>query len=528
MMEIFVVEVQQYAFEVDVAKYLKAVTSEANSPSEIQSVFSPSTYRKAPVVLRMLQHIITDEVFRKGLIKYLHTHQFSSATPDDVWSALQAALDESDVPHDGYRLKEVMDTWIEQRHYPVVRVTRNYDTGETTLVQEHFRPHVKSGQEGKIDKDKWWIPLTYATQTNPNFSNTLPTHWLRPHDKNVIIDGIDPDDWIIVNLQQIGYYIVNYDVRNWQRIAEYLNSENYTKIHVLNRAQIISDAYHLLMADQLNIDTFLNITAYLTQETNYVPWFPMFVIFYDMADIFRLPGSEYLLSQIVEVLDELVKNVGYNEDPNESDVTKIKRMEALKWACKLGHTECRRMATIKLDEHLADPETYRVSPNLKKWTYCMGIMEANSSTWNKLLDTYIMEPKNTDILNYLSCSEDSDIIINFLNISENSSAIGDKGYYKIFDEIVRKHANKDSVLDYILENWEKAVIRGMRINHVFNIIINNVHSTKQLEKINEFVKNNISDGKMLTFIQKKISMRETDLVEMYDMLQKIVVTDEAE
>lgn len=97
-----------------------------------------------------------------------------------------------------------MDTWIEQRHYPVVRVTRNYDTGETTLVQEHFRPHVKSGQEGKIDKDKWWIPLTYATQTNPNFSNTLPTHWLRPHDKNVIIDGIDPDDWIIVNLQQIG------------------------------------------------------------------------------------------------------------------------------------------------------------------------------------------------------------------------------------------------------------------------------------------------------------------------------------
>lgn len=49
MMEIFVVEVQQYAFEVDVAKYLKAVTSEANSPSEIQSVFSPSTYRKGKI-----------------------------------------------------------------------------------------------------------------------------------------------------------------------------------------------------------------------------------------------------------------------------------------------------------------------------------------------------------------------------------------------------------------------------------------------------------------------------------------------
>lgn len=120
---------------------------------------------------------------------------------------MQAALDESDVPHDAYKLKEVMDTWLKQRHYPVVRVIRNYDTNETILTQEHFRP--KNEKQHDIDSDKWWIPVTFATQTNPDFSNTLPTHWLRPQDKNITIDGIDPNDWVIVNVQQMGKYTLH-------------------------------------------------------------------------------------------------------------------------------------------------------------------------------------------------------------------------------------------------------------------------------------------------------------------------------
>lgn len=131
--------------------------------------------------------------------------QFSSVSSDDLWNALQAALDESNVLHDAYSLKPVMDTWFKQRHYPEVRVTRNYDTGETILTQKHFRPKYENEN---IDSDKWWIPLTFATQTNLDFSNTLPIHWLRPQDKNISIDNVDPNDWIIVNVQQMGEYAI--------------------------------------------------------------------------------------------------------------------------------------------------------------------------------------------------------------------------------------------------------------------------------------------------------------------------------
>jgi aminopeptidase N len=76
-----------------------------------------------------------------------------------------------------------------------------------------------------------------------------------------------------------GYYRVKYDVRNWRLIADYLNFKTYKEIHVLNRAQLIDDAYHFMMKKQLDYEIFLNLTNYLSRETDYVAWYPMIKIF---------------------------------------------------------------------------------------------------------------------------------------------------------------------------------------------------------------------------------------------------------
>jgi len=91
-----------------------------------------------------------------------------------------------------------------------------------------------------------------------------------------------------------GYYRVNYDSSNWQKIANYLKSENYTKIHVLNRAQIIDDAYHFMAANQLNISTFLDLISYLSQERDFVAWFPMFEILEITEDFYKYPETALL------------------------------------------------------------------------------------------------------------------------------------------------------------------------------------------------------------------------------------------
>lgn len=72
-----------------------------------------------------------------------------------------------------------------------------------------------------------------------------------------------------------GFYRVNYDNTNWQRIINYLNSDKYTKIHVLNRAQIIDDMYYFMKVGKITPQTFFDLIGYLKRETDYIAWYPM-------------------------------------------------------------------------------------------------------------------------------------------------------------------------------------------------------------------------------------------------------------
>jgi hypothetical protein len=92
----------------------------------------------------------------------------------------------------------------------------------------------------------------------------------------------------------VGYYRVNYDIQNWRKIARYLKSDNYTNIHVLNRAQIIDDAYHFLVANQLDPITFMDLASYLWQETDFIAWEPMFNMLYYTEIFCKYPENAFL------------------------------------------------------------------------------------------------------------------------------------------------------------------------------------------------------------------------------------------
>lgn len=62
---------------------------------------------------------------------------------------------------------------------------------------------------------------------------------------------------------------------------------------MLNRAQIIDDAYHLMVANQLDILTFIDLISYLSQETDFIAWYPMFEILEMIEDFYNLPETEF-------------------------------------------------------------------------------------------------------------------------------------------------------------------------------------------------------------------------------------------
>jgi len=92
----------------------------------------------------------------------------------------------------------------------------------------------------------------------------------------------------------IGYYRINYDVKNWQQIAKYLKHGNYTKIPVVNRAQLIDDAFDFLVKGQFDLSLFLELSEYLEREIDYIAWFPVFKALEYMSSFFPFRESLYV------------------------------------------------------------------------------------------------------------------------------------------------------------------------------------------------------------------------------------------
>ncbi|KYQ50501.1 Aminopeptidase N [Trachymyrmex zeteki] len=442
--DLFVVQIQHDSLNLDTHSLMKPLQQEITYIADIDLLVISVSYIKAPVIFRMFRHMLTDAVFWNGINKYLNMDQLSSeSSAYDLWISMQMALFKSNYK-DTFEpvmsdLKSIMNKWTTTSQYPVLNVIRESRSGNIIISQE---------------KNTWWIPITYTTQTELNFNDTVPRRWLTPNDQQIIILNVTQFDWIIFNLQQTGYYRVNYELTMWQRIAYYLNSNNYKNIHVLNRAQILDDAFYLAIEEKsINLSTFWDLSNYLSRETDYVAWYPMIKAF-EYLSIF-IPFSEIGLEEKMRrILPTVFKKIGYKEIPNENDLTKCLRQEIAKWACVLGDSDCRNNAKSKLEWHLANPEKHKILPWWEDWTFCNGLIKANDSIWMKMLDISKRE-HNKKILEYLTCSENSTIIQTYLNSISDNITLEINVRVNIFLRIIAKHARNIEVLEYILENFEK-------------------------------------------------------------------------
>ena len=102
---------------------------------------------------------------------------------------------------------------------------------------------------------KWWIPITYDVQGG-KFDQTDNSIWLSPNDNDMTVTKeitTDAAKALVINVQQTGYYRVNYDKTNWKLISKAMES-NPDSIHKVNRGQALNDAFSLARAGLLNYE----------------------------------------------------------------------------------------------------------------------------------------------------------------------------------------------------------------------------------------------------------------------------------
>ncbi|XP_043466324.1 aminopeptidase N-like [Leptopilina heterotoma] len=247
---------------------------------------------------------------------------------------MQEVLSKSKGNNNTWKVKEVMELYISQLGYPVINMSRNYTTGVITLSQECTVCSITKMPS------KFFIPINFATSSSLNFTSTFASHWLRPDEKELIIEGIHPNDWVIFNIQSSAYYRVNYDKRNWEQIDKYLNSENFSRIHVLNRAQLLENAFWLFKTKKINEESLINLTSYMSREVDYIPWTAADdILLYFHTENVTFDFKKYTLN----LVKALIKDAGVDGKENDDIFTVLKRFIGTYWSCALDKRHCSKV-----------------------------------------------------------------------------------------------------------------------------------------------------------------------------------------
>ena len=289
------------------------------------------------------------KTFKQGIVNYLQANKFSNAKQDDLWEALTNVSHTDGVLSQQQTVKEIMDTWTLQMGFPVVNVRRDYgqnDDCSFCFDQQRFLLYEdKNMTEAEIEKGltyRWWIPISYTTP-NGDFSDTKPKIWLSPNDPDQSVihnTTIQNDEALIVNVQQTGFYRVNYDLQNWKLIEKALQA-NYTSIHRTNRAQILNDAFSLAQAGLLDYSTALSLTRYLQQEDDFIPWYSVLrVLGYLDLMLGRTAAYGDFKKYIIGELKSTYNRLAFVPNDNDSFLDVQLRKLVINEMCSLGYKDC--------------------------------------------------------------------------------------------------------------------------------------------------------------------------------------------
>nr|XP_012230507.1 PREDICTED: aminopeptidase N-like [Linepithema humile] len=527
MTDLLIVQTQHESLRLDTDLIMNLLASETNNSSDLVLFFL--RYMKVPFILRMTQQVLHENIFFDNF-----TNKYeNNSTLEDYWYHMQHVVEtiifnyinKTKCSSIILPLKYLINTWITQPP-PVLNVTRTYE-GAVSIQADYSQ-----SEQNIYIENKLLIPVTFVTQNYFYLAHVCNgVTWLTPFQNMVFIFGIPASDWIIVNSQQAGYYRVNYDLLNWLHIINYMNSENYDKIHVLNRAQLIDDSFNFMITQKFPPDLFWRLTKYLWRETDYIAWYPMFKALEYMSSILafksdqKLSNFTHMMTKTFDLLLE-INYLEYRErDINdESTLIKSLRLEAIRWACIFESPACFSNATHHLKillEHIANStplEKKKYSAEWTVWTFCNGLVKADRETWNNVLVISQDElPYVKRLLQIaLPCSNISDIILNYLQAAINNADI------EIILSIIVKQANKDVVLVEILSKFERIQLSKINRLALLCVIINNLYTNRQFDKIKDFAKLHLTQNSTSIFVDEKFMMNSNVTKQaLEDILMKI-------
>ncbi|KAJ8921422.1 hypothetical protein NQ315_003040 [Exocentrus adspersus] len=489
--EEFIAIEMQKAMGIDSLESTRPISFEVKSSRQIRQAFDEISYSKGAAIIRMMNHFLGDEVFKNGLINFLRIHANDNADRQDLFASLTEEAHRAGVLLQNETVKDIMDTWTEKAGFPIITCIADYEKNRLHITQKRFYLNDKD------ERSSWWVPLSFTTSRAPNFEDTRPKFWLRG-EYEIMEDVGYLNEWYLLNLNQTGYYIVNYDEKNWKALIQ-----NIMDLPTLTRAQLISDSMELARANMLDYDIPLRMIARMAvQDTNimFVPTWVAFKKLKFLSDILSATPAFGHFEEYHRAIFKATYSVVTFDDKVDQYITRRIRQTVLEWSCMSPDSACVHQSRSKFRQLMINDHS--VEPNLRAIVYCTAVREGTEIEWDfayrRYLETQSPSEKNL-LLDALGCTKLEWLLSRYIDKLTDDPSIRIQDADRVFESVAKNRAGTQIAFDFLRKNWNKLLDHyGEGFNILAKMIkalaphMNTEFQLSEFERFRSSIRSNIS------------------------------------
>uniref|UniRef100_A0A8C4HYP0 Aminopeptidase n=1 Tax=Dicentrarchus labrax TaxID=13489 RepID=A0A8C4HYP0_DICLA len=416
---------------------------EVNNPAEISEMFNTISYSK---------------VRSSDRISYLNTFAFNNTVYTDLWDHLQKVS--MHIPH---TVHNIMNHWTLQMGFPVVTIDTRTGILPYPISLQYFSPDINSQMR------------------------------------------VSGEDWVLANTNVSGYFRVNYDLYNWDRLLSLL-STNHQALSIINRAQIIDDTFNLARAKIISTTLALRTTKYLSKERDYIPWdsalrnLDYYILMFDRTEVYGALQA-YLKKQI-QPLFEHFKTITANWTKVPTKHTdQYNQINAVGYACGMGVEGCRELIKSWYRQWMENPHHNPIHPNLKSTVYCSAIAFGGVEEWDfawRMFKNATLASEASRLRAAMSCTKAPWLLNRYLEYTLDPTKIRKQDATSTIQYVARNIVGMPLAWNFVRARWGYIFQQYGKGSFSFSNLINGItkrfSSEFELQELKKFKEENLHVG----------------------------------
>lgn len=488
------------ALDKDALNSSHAVSTEVNTPEQVEEMFDSVSYEKGASILLMLNASLPgDQQFRKGIIEYLKQFNGSNTDTDDLWNSLTQV----EVSAQHQNVSEMMSSWTSQKGFPLVTVSRKGD--QVTLTQEHF---LLTSDNATHTSSLWNIPVTYVNDSCSLAPECRQVFTLRT--KSGTIKVPESVKWLKLNYKNTGFYIVHYGNDGWTALIEAL-SENVNVLTSEDRASLIHNIFALSRLGRVSFRLVLNLLNYMSNETETSPVTEALLQLNRICQLLDKRQEQDLVSRMKAYIqhhfESLMQNQTWGEE--ESVSKQELRSAVLETACGLDNESCIERAKALFKQYVNSSGTVRIPGDLQKVVFTVAAQ--SNEDWSTLLTMYgnvTYDAEKRKMLQGLASTQHARSIVWILKAGLKGDIIPTQELPLVIDSVCDGFAGYLIAWDFIQNNWdqliEKFPVGSFAIQRIIKSVTSQFSTQAHLDQVHGFFSSLKERGSQMRSVQEAL------------------------